>query len=48
VVEGYVRFALTAIFALTLDVQYMDDKHKKGAGDDVDGWITGIRLTAQF
>ncbi len=47
-VEGYVRFALTEIFALTLDVQYMDDKYKEGAGDDVDGWITGIRLTAEF
>ncbi len=48
VIEGYVRFVLTEIFALTLDVQYMDDKYKKGAGDDVDGWITGIRLAAQF
>ena len=48
VVEGYVRFALTEIFALTFDAQYMDEKYKDGAGDDVDGWITGLRLTAQF
>jgi hypothetical protein len=48
VAEGYVRFALTEIFALTFDVQYMEEKYKNGAGDDVDGWITGIRLAAQF
>jgi hypothetical protein len=48
VAEGYVRFAVTETLALTLDVQYMDDRLKKGAGGDVDGWITGIRLAAQF
>jgi hypothetical protein len=48
VLEGYVRFALTEIFAVTLDVQYLDDKVKKSAGDDVSGWISGIRLTGQF
>jgi porin len=48
VVEGYVRFALSEIFAVTLDAQYLDDRYKTGAGDDVDGFITGIRLTAQF
>ena len=48
VVEGYIRFGLTEILALTLDVQYLNDTYKKGAGDDVDGWITGMRLTAEF
>ncbi|MFZ5761279.1 MAG: carbohydrate porin [Thermodesulfobacteriota bacterium] len=48
VAEGYMRFGLNEVFALTLDVQYLDDKYKQGAGDDVDGWITGIRLTAEF
>ena len=48
VAEGYVRFALNEIFALTLDVQYMDDGYKEGTGDDVDGWIAGMRLTAEF
>jgi len=48
VVEGYVRFAVNDIFAVTLDAQYLDDRYKTGAGDDVDGFITGIRLTAQF
>lgn len=37
VAEGYVRFGLNEIFSLTLDVQYLDDKYKQGAGDDVDG-----------
>jgi hypothetical protein len=48
VVEGYVRFGLNEILSLTLDVQSLDDKYKAGAGDDVDGWITGIRLTEEF
>jgi len=48
VVEGYVRFGLNEVFALTLDVQYLDDEYKDGAGDDVSGWIPGIRLTAEF
>jgi len=48
VTEAYMRFALNEFFALTLDVQYMEDTYKAGAGDDVDGWITGIRMTAEF
>jgi hypothetical protein len=48
VVEGYVRFALNPVFAVTLDAQYLDDRYKEGRGDNVDGWITGIRLTAMF
>ncbi len=48
VAEGYIRFGLNKILALTLDVQYLDDKYKEGAGEDVDGWITGMRVTADF
>jgi len=48
VTEAYVRFALNEFFALTLDVQYLEDTYKSGAGEDVDGWITGIRMTAEF
>jgi Carbohydrate-selective porin, OprB family len=48
VAEGYIRFELNEILALTLDVQYLDDTYKEGAGDDVDGWITGVRVTAEF
>jgi hypothetical protein len=48
VAEGYIRFGLSEILALTLDVQYLDDTYKEGAGEDVDGWITGVRVTAEF
>lgn len=48
VMEGYIRFGLSEILALTLDVQYLDDKYKEGAGEDVDGWISGMRVTAEF
>lgn len=48
VAEGYIRFGLNEILALTLDVQYLDDKYKEGAGNDVDGWIAGMRVTAEF
>lgn len=48
VAEGYVRFALSPIFAVTLDVQYLDDQYNSGAGEDVEGWISGVRLTAMF
>jgi hypothetical protein len=41
-------FALNEILALTLDVQYLDDKYKEGAGNNVDGWITRIWVTAGF
>jgi hypothetical protein len=48
VLEGYVRVGLNEILALTLDVQYLDDTYKQDAGSDADGWITGIRLVAEF
>ena len=46
VFEIYSRFALNDIFAATGDVQYMKDSMK--AGDSPDGWIFGLRLTAEF
>ncbi len=48
VAEAYARFALNDIFALTLDVQYMQDRYHPKAGDDVRGWITGVRFTAAY
>jgi porin len=46
VFEVYGRFALNDIFAVTGDVQYMKDSIK--AGDSPDGWIFGLRMTAEF
>lgn len=46
VFEVYGRFALTDIFAITGDVQYMKDSMKSGDGPD--GWIFGLRATAEF
>ena len=46
VFEIYGRFALNDIFAITGDVQYMKDSMK--VGDDPDGWIFGLRATAEF
>jgi porin len=48
VAEGYVRFGLNEHLAFTIDAQYMDDKYNDDAGDDVNGWIAGLRLTAEF
>lgn len=46
VLEGYIRFVLTKIFALTLDVQYIREKMKVGEGPK--GFIYGIRMAAHF
>ncbi|MBW2095219.1 MAG: carbohydrate porin [Deltaproteobacteria bacterium] len=46
VFEIYGRFALNDIFAVTGDVQYMKDSMK--VGDSPDGWIFGLRMTAEF
>ncbi|MBW1851631.1 MAG: carbohydrate porin, partial [Deltaproteobacteria bacterium] len=46
VLEIYARFALSSIFALTADVQYMKDEMKQG--DSPRGVIYGLRLTAEF
>ena len=46
VFEVYGRFALNDIFAVTGDVQYMEDSMKEG--DSPKGWIFGLRMTAEF
>ena len=46
VFEIYGRFALNEIFAITGDIQYMKDSMK--VGDSPDGWIFGLRATAEF
>ncbi len=46
VFEVYGRFALNDIFAITGDVQYMKDS--MNFGDSPDGWIFGLRATAEF
>ena len=46
VAEAYVRFALDKYVALTLDVQYMQDKYDDA--DNPNGFIYGLRLTAEF
>ena len=49
VAEGYVRFGLNDYLSLTFDLQYMKDKYGATASDnDVDGWIAGVRMTAEF
>ena len=47
VFEGYVRFGLNDIFAATADFQYMEDEYDD-PGEDVDGWVGSIRITAEF
>ncbi len=46
VFEVYSRFSLNSIFAVTGDIQYMKDSMKEG--DSPNGWIFGVRLTAEF
>ena len=49
VAEGYVCFGLNDYLSLTFDLQYMKDKYVDTASDsDVDGWIAGVRMTAEF
>jgi hypothetical protein len=47
VVEAYWRVVLNDYFAVTADVQYMQDKFDTDE-DDVKGFIGGLRLTAEF
>jgi hypothetical protein len=47
VFEAYVNFGLNDYLALTVDLQYMQDKYVLGE-DDVDGWIAGVRMTAEL
>ncbi|HKI49947.1 MAG TPA: carbohydrate porin, partial [Desulfobacteria bacterium] len=46
VFEIYGRIAVTSIFAVTGDVQYMKDAMAEG--DSPEGWIFGLRVTAEF
>lgn len=47
VAEVYWRVVLNDYFAVTADLQYMQDKYDTGS-DDVDGFIGGLRMTAEF
>jgi Carbohydrate-selective porin, OprB family len=47
VAEIYWRVVLNDYFAVTADLQYMQDKYDPGS-DDVDGLIGGLRMTAEF
>ena len=44
--EAYVRFGLTEMFSATADFQYLEDDYD--IGEDVDGWVGSIRVTAEF
>jgi len=50
VIEAYYRAVLNEHTAVTVDVQYMQDKLLKTdpSQDDPQGWIFGLRLTAEF
>jgi hypothetical protein len=43
-----VSFGLNDYLALSVNAQYMDDAYEAGAGDEANGWIFGIRMTAEF
>jgi hypothetical protein len=47
VAEIYWRFVLNDYFALTADLQYMEDEYITEA-NDVDGFIFGVRGTVEF
>lgn len=46
VAEAYYRIAFNDYLALTADIQYMADDYDEG--DDIDGWIFGVRAVAAF
>lgn len=50
VFEGYYRVALNDYFAVTADIQYMGDALEQldPAQEDPEGWIFGLRLTAEL
>jgi hypothetical protein len=49
VAEAYVNIELNDYLLLTFDLQYMKDRYLPAAsGNDVDGWIAGVRATAEF
>jgi hypothetical protein len=45
-IEAYYRFVVNDYLAVSADVQYMKDKYREG--DDVDGWVFGLRAVAEF
>lgn len=47
VFETYYRFVVNDYLAVTADVQYMQDKYRQG-GEDVDGWIFGLRAVVEL
>jgi hypothetical protein len=44
--EAYVRFALNEMFTATADFQYLKDDIS--GGQNQDGWVGSIRVTAEF
>jgi porin len=49
VAEAYVNFGLYEYLSLTFDLQYMKDRYVATAsGNNVDGWIAGVRATCEF
>jgi porin len=46
VFEAYVRMVLNDIFAVTVDLQYIDATHEASSGSQ--GWMPGMRMTAEF
>ena len=44
--EAYYRFVATDWLALSADIQYMNDRYR--AGEDVRGWVFGLRATLDF
>jgi hypothetical protein len=50
VFEAYYRAVLNDYFAITADVQYMDDSLRKTdpLQESPEGWILGLRATAEF
>jgi hypothetical protein len=44
--EAYYRFVVNDHLAVSADVQYMKDKYREG--DDVDGWIFGLRAVVEL
>ena len=49
VAEANVNIGLNDYLSVALDLQYMQDLYVPAAnGNDVDGWIAGLRATAEF
>lgn len=44
--EAYYRFVAAEWLALSADIQYMNDRYR--AGEDVSGWVFGLRATLDY